>query len=136
MPPAWVTSAWRSGARPSARCSPTRSAPMATEPTLPPPSIFSCASRRGAPTMATYKILYWQEVPSQIKAEDAQDEITLPMPPQFMERIDQLAIQRGLQSSDQYLAQWHWSDEQERAGSAQEVAEAVKEELLATEPRL
>ena len=86
--------------------------------------------------MATYKILYWQEVPSQIKAEDAQDEITLPMPPQFMERIDQLAIQRGLQSSDQYLAQWHWSDEQERAGSAQEVAEAVKEELLATEPRL
>ena len=83
--------------------------------------------------MATYKILYWQEVPSQIKAEDGEDEITLPMPPKFMERIDQLASQRGLQGSDDYLAQWRWSDEEEREGSAQEVAEAVKQELLATD---
>jgi len=68
-------------------------------------------------------------VPSQIKAEDGEDEITLPMPPKFMERIDQLATQRGLHGSDDYLAQWRWSDEEEREGSAQEVAEAVKAEL-------
>ena len=79
--------------------------------------------------MATYKILYWQEVPSQIKAEDGDDEITLPMPARFMERIDQLAAQRGMQGADDYLAQWKWSDEEEREGSAQEVAEAVKKEL-------
>ena len=79
--------------------------------------------------MATYKILYWQEVPSQIRAEDGADEITLPMPAKFLERIDQLALQRGLQASDDYLAQWRWSDEEERDGSAQEVAEAVKTEL-------
>ena len=79
--------------------------------------------------MATYKILYWQEVPSQIKAEDDEDQVTLPMSPKFLERIDQLAVQRGLQQSDDYLAQWHWGDEQERAGAAREVAEAVKAEL-------
>ena len=79
--------------------------------------------------MATYKILYWQEVPSQIKAEDDQDEITVPMPPRFMERIDQLAAKRGLQQSDDYLAQWQWSDDQERPGTAREVAEAVAAEL-------
>jgi hypothetical protein len=79
--------------------------------------------------MATYKILYWQEVPSQVKAEDDQDEVTVPMPPQFMERIDQLAAKRGLQQSDDYLAQWQWSDDQERPGTAQEVAEAVAAEL-------
>lgn len=79
--------------------------------------------------MATYKILYWQEVPSQIKAEDEEDEVTLPMSPKFMERIDQLAVQRGLQQSDDYLAQWRWSEEQERDGTAQQVAEAVKAEL-------
>jgi hypothetical protein len=79
--------------------------------------------------MATYKILYWQEVPSQVKAEDDQDEVTVPMPPKFMERIDQLAAKRGLQQSDDYLAQWQWSDDQERPGTASEVAEAVAAEL-------
>ena len=46
--------------------------------------------------MATYKILYWQEIPSQIKAEDAQDDVNLELAPRFMERIDQLAHQRRL----------------------------------------
>ena len=81
--------------------------------------------------MATYKVLYWQEVPSQVKAEDDQDEVNVPMPPRFMERVDRLAMQRGLQGSDDFLAQWHWSDEQERDGSAREVAEAVVAELEA-----
>jgi hypothetical protein len=81
--------------------------------------------------MATYKILYWQEVPSQVKADDGADDITLPLPPRFQERIDHLAVQRGLQGSDDYLEQWHWSEEEEREGSAQEVAEQVKAELEA-----
>jgi hypothetical protein len=81
--------------------------------------------------MATYKVLYWQEVPSQVKAEDDQDEVNLPMPPRFMERVDRLAMQRGLQGSDDFLEQWHWSDEEDRDGSAREVAEAVVAELEA-----
>ena len=65
------TSRWRSAARPSARCSPTRSAPTDTEPTPQPRWICSCGSRdRRNPSMTTYKILYWQEIPTQIKAED------------------------------------------------------------------
>ena len=81
--------------------------------------------------MATYKILYWQEIPSQIKAEDDSDDVNLQLDPRFMERIDQLAAQRGLQGQDDYLAQWRWSDEQERGGTAEDVARAVKLELEA-----
>jgi hypothetical protein len=81
--------------------------------------------------MATYKILYWQEVPTQVKAEDSEDEANLPMPPRFMERVDRLAMQRGLRGSDDFLAQWHWSDEEDRDGAAQEVAAAVVAELEA-----
>lgn len=81
--------------------------------------------------MATYKILYWQEVPSQVKAEDGQDEVSIPMPPRFLERVDRLAMQRGLQGGDDFLAQWRWSGEEERDGSAQEVAVAVVAELEA-----
>ena len=81
--------------------------------------------------MATYKILYWQEIPTQIKAEDDADDVTLPLDAKFMERIDILAAKRGLQAADDYLAQWKWTEEEEREGSAQEVAEAVKAELEA-----
>ena len=81
--------------------------------------------------MATYTILYWQEIPSQIKASDDLDDVTLPLDPRFMERIDQQAARRGLQGADDYLAQWRWSDEQEREGSAEEVARAVRDELEA-----
>jgi hypothetical protein len=81
--------------------------------------------------MATYKILYWQEIPSQIRAEDDDGEVSLAMPDRFMERIDRMAGERGLQGSDDYLAQWRWSDEEDREGAAQAVAEAVANELEA-----
>ena len=81
--------------------------------------------------MATYRILYWQEIPTQIKAEDESDDVTLMLDGRFMEHIDILAARRGLQAADDYLAQWKWSEEQEREGSASEVAEALKAELEA-----
>jgi hypothetical protein len=81
--------------------------------------------------MATYKVLYWQEIPSQIKAEDDMDDVTVPMPDSFQERIDRMAARRGLQDADSYLAQWKWSEEEDREGSAEAVAEAVKAELEA-----
>lgn len=81
--------------------------------------------------MASYRVLYWQEVPSQIKAEDARDDVTVMLPDRFMQRIDQLAAARGLSDADAYLAEWHWSEDQDRPGSAQDVADAVKAELEA-----
>ena len=81
--------------------------------------------------MATYRILYWQEIPSQIKAEDELDDLTVPMPDRFQERIDLMAARRGLQEADAYLAQWKWSEEEDREGSAEDVAEAVRVELEA-----
>jgi hypothetical protein len=81
--------------------------------------------------LTTYRILFWQEIPSQIKAEDEREEVSVNLSPRFMERIDQLAAKRGLQGSDDYLAQWQWSDEQQREGAAPDVAEALRLELEA-----
>ncbi len=80
--------------------------------------------------MATYKILYWQEIPTQIKAEDDFEDVTV-MLDELMAKIDILAAKRGLQSSDDYLAQFKWSEEEEREGSAPDVAAALKAELEA-----
>ena len=76
-----------------------------------------------------FKVLYWQEVPTQIRAEDETEDVTLMLDQRFMTQVDLLAAKRGLQSTDDYLAQWKWSEEAEREGSAREVAEALKAEL-------
>jgi hypothetical protein len=81
--------------------------------------------------MATYKVMYWQEIPSQIRAEDDDGDVSIPLGPEFADLIDRLAMKRGLTGSDDFLAEWHWGEEQDRDGSAQEVAEAVKAELEA-----
>jgi hypothetical protein len=79
--------------------------------------------------MAIYKVLYWQEIPTQVKAEDDDEDVTVMLDGRFMQQVDILAAKRGLQAADDYLAQWKWSEEEEREGSARDVAEAVKAEL-------
>ena len=81
--------------------------------------------------MTTYKILYWQEIPTQIKAEDEAEDVSVMLDGRFMAQVDILAAKRGLQAADDYLAQWKWTEEAEREGSAREVAEALKAELEA-----
>ena len=87
--------------------------------------------------MATYKILYWQEIPSQIKAEDdaGNDVDAASSTAKFIERIDRSPPQRGLQGTDDYLAQWKWSDEAgTRRARREEVAEAVKARTRSRRP--
>jgi hypothetical protein len=79
--------------------------------------------------MAFYKILYWQDIPSQVKAWDDFDEIKIELPQRFAARIDQAAQSQGLTQTDDYLSQWQWSEEEERKGTPEEVAEAVRREL-------
>jgi hypothetical protein len=84
--------------------------------------------------MALYQILYWRDIPSQVKAWDDFDEIKVELPQRFATRIDLAAETLGLTKSEDYLAQWKWSDEQERPGTPDEVAAAVKQELEAKWP--
>jgi hypothetical protein len=79
--------------------------------------------------MAFYQILFWQDIPSQVKAWDDFEEIKVELGAGFPERIDQSAQSQGLTATDDYLAQWRWSEEQERSGTASEVAAALKAEL-------
>lgn len=79
--------------------------------------------------MARYKILYWQEIPSQVFAADDYDEVNVPLPQQFFDRIDAAALERGLSDTDNYLDQWNWGDELERVGTADVVAQAIAAEL-------
>ena len=81
--------------------------------------------------MASYQILYWEDIPSQVKAWDDFDEAKAELSPRFMERIDQRAQALGLTESDDYLSHWKWGEELERPGEAEDVAAAIKDELEA-----
>ena len=79
--------------------------------------------------MAFYQILSWDGIPSQVKVWDDAEELKLEMPPRFMAKIDATAQAKGLTSTDDYLAQWSWSEEEEREGPAARVAAALIKEL-------
>ena len=81
-----------------------------------------------------FQVLYWQEIPSEIKAWDAFDEVKISLPTRFADRIDASAQKQGLISSDAYMSQLRWSDPVERAGSPQQVADELKKELEAKFP--
>ena len=84
--------------------------------------------------MAVYKILYWHEFPAQINVKDGSDRVQVELPGRFQERIDQVAMERGVIGTDAYLDGWQWGEPQERAGSAKVVAEAIQRELEADFP--
>ncbi|HEY3756831.1 MAG TPA: virulence factor [Opitutaceae bacterium] len=83
---------------------------------------------------SSYQVLYWQDIPSEIKAWDGHDEVRIPLGLRFTERIDAAAQKQGLVSADAYTSGLRWSDEAERAGTPAQAAEAIRQELEAKFP--
>jgi len=82
--------------------------------------------------VARYQVLYWQDVPSVVKAfADDGSELKRQLPDWFQQEIDNRAMTQGLVGSDAYLEQWRWGHVQERDGSPDDVLDAVTRELEA-----
>ena len=58
----------------------------------------------------------------------AADRVRTPYPTASNWAIDRIAMQEGLVGSDAYLDQWHWSAKQERAGTPEDVLQALLRE--------
>ena len=82
--------------------------------------------------MARYRVLAWREIPTQVQANDSTGaEVKRPMPRWFMQEISRITMREGLAGTDDYLAEFAWTGETERDGTATEVADAVLAELCA-----
>jgi hypothetical protein len=80
--------------------------------------------------MARYQILYWQDVPSVIKAfTDDGAETKRQLPDWYQQEIDKRAMVQGLTGSDEYLEQWRWGEIEELPGTPDEVLDSVEREL-------
>jgi hypothetical protein len=80
----------------------------------------------------TYQIIYWRDIPAQIKVKAGSTRLSRPLSARFEQAIDRAAMHAGAINSDDYLAEWRRSEWQERAGAPEEVAEALLAELEAS----
>ncbi len=79
--------------------------------------------------MAEYQVLYWKDIPAQVRVFDGRRRVSRQMPPRFQEAIDRRAMKEGLAGTDAYLAHWQWSECQERPGNPRVVLQAVVQDL-------
>jgi methylmalonyl-CoA mutase cobalamin-binding subunit len=99
-----------------------------------PAAALADPAMRDPNARSKYQILFWQDIPSQVRAWNDFEEAKLDLPHRFAERIDAQAQRLGLAQGDDYINQLRWGDETERPGSPAEVAAAVRQELEAASP--
>jgi hypothetical protein len=84
--------------------------------------------------MTTYQIVYWRDIPAQVKAKAGRTRVGKQLSERFQVYIDRAAMRSGLFNTDDYLNEWRTSEAQEREGEPDAVAEEVAAELEAAYP--
>ncbi len=82
----------------------------------------------------TYQIVYWRDIPAQIKIKEGRQRKGRPLSDRFGQAIDQAAMLAGLTGSDAYLAEWRTTGWQESDEEAEALAERLAAELEAAYP--
>ncbi len=81
--------------------------------------------------MTTYQILYWGDIPSQVRARAGRERVSSALSERFQQAIDAAAMACGMAGSDDYTNQFAWGEAIEREGNPAEVAAAVCIEIEA-----
>jgi hypothetical protein len=82
----------------------------------------------------SYQVVYWRDIPAQVKAKAGRERSGAGLSTRFQEAIDAAAMRAGLTGTDAYLGEWRTSAAEEREGEVAEVAQAVAAELEAAYP--
>jgi hypothetical protein len=85
--------------------------------------------------MASYQVMFWKHIPSQVKAWEGETQVKRMMPDRFQVAIDAFSMREGSTEMDAYLDGWKWGPAEERPGTPDEVLAAVIEELDKANPR-
>ena len=81
--------------------------------------------------MASYQVMFWKHIPSQVMAWEGDAKVKRMLPDYFQAAIDAYAMKDGSTDMDAYLEGWRRGPVEERAGTPEVVLNEVVEELTA-----
>lgn len=58
----------------------------------------------------TYQIVYWRDIPAQVRLRSGRERLSRSLPPRFQEAIDSAAMVGRATSTDDYLEEWRSSE--------------------------
>ena len=79
--------------------------------------------------MTRVQVVYWRQIPAQVKARQGNERASRPLSERFQQAIDEAAMRAGLSGTDAYLAEWRTSEGEERPGAPQAAAESMAGEV-------
>jgi len=84
------------------------------------------------------QVVYWRDIPAQVKAREGRERAARALPARFQEAVDAAAMRAGLSETDDYLGEWRASEWEERPGALEQVADerAVEIEAEYSDARL
>jgi hypothetical protein len=59
--------------------------------------------------MVEVQVVYWRDIPAQVKGRDGQARAGAGLPDRFQEAIDAAAMRAGLTDTEDYLGEWRGS---------------------------
>lgn len=51
-------------------------------------------------------VIYWRDIPAQVKARAGRNRVSTPLPDRFMVAVDRAATIAGKTTTDEYIAEW------------------------------
>ena len=79
----------------------------------------------------TFQIVYWRDIPAQIRVRSGSQRVNRPLSPRFQEAIDAAAMRADAISTDDYLADWRTLDWQPSDAEPQQLADSLVAEIEA-----
>ena len=83
---------------------------------------------------ASYQILYWRDIPAQVRTRLGGERVTRPLAERFQEAIDAAAMRANATSTDDYLEEWRTSAWQPGEGDPANLADRLVAQLEADYP--
>ena len=79
--------------------------------------------------MTRYQIIYWRDIPVQVKVRDGDSRLSRPLSPRFQKTVHRAAFRAKAITGFNYIQEWRPSGWNERKETAEEVIAIVTAEL-------
>ena len=77
--------------------------------------------------MARVRVMYWKEIPVQVKAQDEWEEVSIMLDDRFQQGVDAVSMLDGSSRSEDYMMGWQWGPITNVLGDARDAAQELAE---------